>query len=132
MRSSARMMMFGLRTCSRATKRPPGRRTRDASATAWRSSGMLQSAIVHTICVEALIVERERLRVSADKFDLTPQALRASVGDLQHGGTDFDPRNLHIGWVERQVAPGANGNLQHLPSSLRTGPARPSPKRAFR
>src|SRR2546429_7034293 len=73
-------------------------------------------------CIEALIGERETLRVPNNQLNLTTQALCALASDLQHGRANFDPRDLHIGLIEREVSPGANGNLQHLPARLGTGP----------
>src|SRR5450755_4304567 len=81
--------------------------------------------------IEALIREGQRLRVSADQLDLSTQTLCALAGNLQHSGTDFDSRDLHIGWIERQVAPCANGNLQHLPTRLGTGPGPAITKKDF-
>ena len=52
-------------------------------------------------CIEALIGERERQRVPNNQFDLTTQALCALASDLQHGGANFDSRDLHIGLIER-------------------------------
>src|SRR5215467_8652402 len=72
--------------------------------------------------IEALIGKRECLRVPDNQLDLPTQAMCAKPCDLQHGRADLDPRDLHIVWIEGQVAPGANGNLQNLPSRLGTGP----------
>ena len=79
----ARIVRRGLRTCSSRSRRPPGRRTRLASATAARSSGIVHNTSARH-GVGAFVGELERLCITHAQIDLAAGVADAAAGDFEH------------------------------------------------
>jgi len=88
---------------------------------AWRSSGnvaytLLAAAMV--LVAAAAYVASRGLRIPNAQVRLLAQLDRPRPSDLQHGGTEIDPRRAHALRVEGKIATGADGDLKDTAACL--------------
>ena len=68
--------------------------------------------------VERRVLERERLGVAEPEVHRSAERRGAPPGTLEHRGAHVDPGQAHIGCAEREVAPGADPDFEHIATRL--------------
>jgi hypothetical protein len=68
------------------------------------------------------------LRVAETEGDVAAELARPRAGDREHGRTELDADQPSIGRVVRQVAAGADGDLEHIARRLPADPLAPASK----
>jgi hypothetical protein len=78
--------------------------------------------------VKGCVGEIKRLCVAHAQANCTAQPMSALPGDREHRWAHVNTGEVHLPGVERQIAPGADCNLQDVAASLRADPAAAIPE----